>query len=1855
MKAVWSFSQCFKKGKEKAMKVSKKLKSIISAILVIAMVITLLPNGQIIKAAEGMNINIHFYDKDKAYAGKVYMQYWQPGTATVSTKKEHFDSWDVDRYPLEDESATQGEDWYGLNLQGSVQGFQFLDETGKQNTNGTVYLPGMKEYQGDLYYMDGKWYTENPVKNKDAKEADLNVEAKEVFYLVGDIAKAKWEATDTTYPLTKNADGTYGIVLKDIAAGNYAFKVLQDPENFAWDKAWGGEGSGGNYELTVKSKSNVTIAMDPADTTHKLTVTTEAAENSDVKSPIYNGDGTITFQYVSNTSGASIGVRGNVKTTKKKSVIKAQQMETLKDGSYLYVATSAAITDTGLYRYNFYELTDKGELGKELGDPNSTTLYSGTGAFVRNPVISSIGLVTIYYPYDGKDAQVYYKSTSSSNKEVLKPGDKVTKTTAEEYGYTVVDMKEDSDFSGGGMYSAKFYDKEDTYSYVLVKDGVVVEDVCNYNGNTFKETNVDEIALTVDSPVVMEDGTTVKFMYYDKDFTSGTLSVAGEFNNWTKDVDMMTMDKDAKGVWSIEKEGFTPGIYQYKFVQNGSNWMADPLAKMSGTSDGNSAFVVPGFAPKTALQVQKGKTLTLPKTVLKYTANVKKAEEAEVTYQLKDETQKGVSLKDGVLSVDEDYKEDSIQLILTDGKVSSTCTVEAVGKMYTYTIHYYAEDNSTYANRDLWIWEQSGKAYNTGYTFNKDDYKDPKGRTWATATYSFPTNAINVIVRSKGEWSYEESTRAITLPEGQESGEFWILQEGNKAFSEYADEFDTGVKRYVVVEYDRPNKDYQGWNLYTWNASKAYNEISNFFTEVNGKYQTTFTIDELTSNVGYLLRSGTPTDSSWSGIEKDMEGDRSIQTPVDQKVIKVKLKQGSLEAEYLPFNKGYELDPDNKQIKFYYRDDDLYLKDELETLKSVKLEVAGKTVDMTYNKDNQRYEYTLKNAVNGTYEYCYDVTPASGSAVTVLDAFNSNKNEAGTKSVLVYKDLTTKVAVTCTNSSISYDENTLIGVSLDNSEVKVQEAYADLTALGGSAKTEIDTTLLTLSIGVKDSVSVGTKTVPVYVKDQYGKTHKGSVKITVKQRIKTDDKDFDWDESVIYFMVTDRFCDGNKVNNDAYGVGDYDPNGPSSYHGGDFAGVTSKLDYLKNLGVNTIWITPIVENVLEAQTATADGKNVPSYGYHGYWASNFEALNKHLGTVDEFHTLIDEAHARGIRIMVDVVLNHSGYGTKDSSQFADMYRENNVEGNDILGEQDGLPDFATEREEVRNKLISWQKAWVSEIGMTSKGNTIDYFRVDTVKHVDKTTWTAFKNAMTDYSSKFKMIGEYYGASATDDFGMLHDGKMDSLLDFSFNDMATLFVKGKLESIEEQMETRNSTMDNVGTFGCFLNSHDEDGFKSNLQQSYSEEQADALSKVAASLSITAKGQPVIYYGEEIGLTGENNYPYQTNRYDMKFDNLDASQQAMLTHYQTLLKIRNDYSKLFAKGSRSYVAGSDKEQYMAFKRSYKGESAVVALNITDSSKKVTMTVKEFAGQVVTDVYSGKEYNVDKLGKVEITIPANSNGGTAILVVAGQKATDKITIANLTKAKTNGVSLIANGKNEKTGDNNISWTFSANDLKLASTSALKDINVTATVSNASSNAKVAAILKKDSKNKNGALISLAHTGTLGVNAKVKVDVSAQSEIAYGSKVYVYRVSGSKLQQIVNDTAKVTKDGYVTLYVGQGGDYVLLAKKPSSAVITTLPNQIKVTAASSVKAGKKTSISVTVPSVSMKKVSAFNEDSMKKLQSAQVGVKVTYATSNKKVATVSSTGVVKGVKKGKCTISITTRTSDGQKKIVKKKVVVK
>jgi pullulanase len=168
----------------------------------------------------------------------------------------------------------------------------------------------------------------------------------------------------------------------------------------------------------------------------------------------------------------------------------------------------------------------------------------------------------------------------------------------------------------------------------------------------------------------------------------------------------------------------------------------------------------------------------------------------------------------------------------------------------------------------------------------------------------------------------------------------------------------------------------------------------------------------------------------------------------------------------------------------------------------------------------------------------------------------------------------------------------------------------------------------------------------------------------VQARTYSGDKlDFDWDEARIYFALTDRFKDGDLSNNE-----NVDKNHLEAYHGGDFRGMIDSLDYLQDLGINTLWITPIVDNIDFNQGTGFGGKQ---YAYHGYWAKDFTKLDEHLGDMDTFKELIDKAHDKGIKIMVDVVLNHTGYGLKagdnsptitpeDKERFAGMLRTDGV-------------------------------------------------------------------------------------------------------------------------------------------------------------------------------------------------------------------------------------------------------------------------------------------------------------------------------------------------------------------------------------------------------------------------------------------------------------------------------------------------------------------------------------------------------------------------------------------------------------------
>ncbi|GEM02210.1 pullulanase, extracellular [Halolactibacillus halophilus] len=576
------------------------------------------------------------------------------------------------------------------------------------------------------------------------------------------------------------------------------------------------------------------------------------------------------------------------------------------------------------------------------------------------------------------------------------------------------------------------------------------------------------------------------------------------------------------------------------------------------------------------------------------------------------------------------------------------------------------------------------------------------------------------------------------------------------------------------------------------------------------------------------------------------------------------------------------------------------------------------------------------------------------------------------------------------NRSFHYDEHALLELRIDNnSEIGIASIRADVSKLGIDVPLEIDPTLQTVTLSVSREVAPGEKNIPVTVVDDNGGTYNTDVVATVVE--KTSDAR-DWDESVIYFMLTDRFNDGDSSNNNPYNL-DYESaeNQRGTYQGGDFKGVTEKLDYLDDLGVNTIWITPIVENV--AHDVEANSDNGSYYAYHGYWAEDFETLNPHLGTMAEFHTLIDEAAEREIDIMVDVVLNHAGYGmnaepggtqpeghptAEDLARFDGMLRETGGSG-DLKMSLSGLPDFKTEEQAVREQLVDWQSAWI-EKSTTANGNRIAAYRVDTVKHVEQTTWQHFKNELVRIDPAFRLIGEHWGANFNEDGGHFYDGTMDSLLDFGFKTLAESLANGNVVKANEQLILRNEALNSVHTLGQFLGSHDEDGFLYALGGD------EAKYKVAVSTQLTAKGQPVIYYGEELGQTGANNWPVYDNRYDFDWANVEGN--TLHAHYETLLDFREQYSDVLSKGSRETVIADDDLDQLVVKRSFDGEAVYLAFNPTSEPQEITLKASTDTVNVI-DHYSDVPYEttaMDGASFVTITVPAAVDGGTALLQVEG-----------------------------------------------------------------------------------------------------------------------------------------------------------------------------------------------------------------------------------------------------------------------------
>ena len=1313
--------------------------------------------------------------------------------------------------------------------------------------------------------------------------------------------------------------------------------------------------------------------------------------------------------------------------------------------------------------------------------------------------------------------------------------------------------------------------------------------------------------------------------------------------------------------YSITFANVSAGTYSYKILQDPENCGWDKPWGYGSGSGGNRSVTIEAPSDVTFTidltdttdaknvevsqkklkklvvdngNISKGKTKELKTSAKYYDGTSADANDVNVSYRLKEEIA-GVTLTDNMLSVAKDTSLTEVTVIVSHGNFEQEMTIPVVEKQYQVTINMYSQDLEMKPGvSDIYIFENGG-SNNTTVTLNKTVEDTENNVTWVQGTVTVPYNSLGIIARDQaGSWDGgKDGDRLYTIDENTSEVTLWYVY-GKTPVTEKP----TITKedpRYFYLEYENDTLTTTP-EFYSWTTGFAA-ELKKFESAGAGKWKIKVPVKSSCTKVDFVVVLD-PSGSDWI---KD-GGDHSIAFPQEQNVVCASMKKGEEPVLSAPYNKGYEVLPKENKIAFYYRDDNALIDDKLADMK-VSVDINGTEYEMTYNAGNKRFEYNYNKLESGRTYYRYKVGDEY-----ILDKYNDKQEQKGGNdySYIEYYKLNATIQAEVMNASFNYNENNVVKFTVnqdenDTKKMEVASASIDVSSLGGSSALAIVPDLKAVTISATTDTTLGKKTLPIVVTDQYGNEYTTSVQVEVTARNKKNADDFDWDESVIYFMVTDRFFDGNESNNTASGEKTYGKNNAGLYHGGDFAGITQKLDYLENLGINTIWITPIVENI-PGVTVTDTGKEDVPYNaaYHGYWASDFTKLNPTLGTKEEFQTLIDQAHNRGIRIMVDIVVNHAGY----DADFGNMIRsgEDIVSGSDQKDSLSNLPDFRTEDPTVSAQLVKWQTQWVKDFG-------IDYFRVDTVKHVENDTWAELKNALTETDPNFKMIGEYAGGGYASNGNTLGTGEMDSDLDFDFNDQAANFVKGNISSIENFLASRNSALNNTYMTGQFLGSHDEDGFKQKLLDGgMKEDAATAASMVAASLQITAKGQPVIYYGEEIGLTGLNNYPYQTNRYDFDWSMVNNDNKTY-QHYKKMLSIRNAYTDVFARGDRKTIVASDEKGYDIVSRSYQGTKLYVGLNIKGAAQTVEVPVSESNGTILKDLYSGTSYTVNN-GKVEVTIPAAADGGTVVLkknssggnsssgsssssgstttetkpsedikkdttteitvpsekLPAGTKATVTVTKSGDGKV-TAEAAVEAAGKTTKTG---VKATVNADVIKaVAEAAGTKDVTITQEVKKADGTTAY----------------------TLQVNA---ADVKAGAKLAVMKK----DEKTGELVLVNRKAYKVAKDGSVSLTFKGEGTYVV----KTQAEVKAQAKQI----AKTVKPAK------TTVNVATKKTTVFKWN--KKLNMENVA-KITYKSSKKSVVSVNKNGKITGKKKGTGKVTAEVTLKDGTKKTVRMKVKVK
>ena len=495
----------------------------------------------------------------------------------------------------------------------------------------------------------------------------------------------------------------------------------------------------------------------------------------------------------------------------------------------------------------------------------------------------------------------------------------------------------------------------------------------------------------------------------------------------------------------------------------------------------------------------------------------------------------------------------------------------------------------------------------------------------------------------------------------------------------------------------------------------------------------------------------------------------------------------------------------------------------------------------------------------------------------------------------------------------------------------------------------------------------------------------------------------DFHTAILYFMLVDRFMNGDTLNDKP--VDDPRIDFKANYQGGDLAGITQKLKegYFKDLGVNTLWFSPIVQNPTGAWQEYPEPRRWFS-GYHGYWPVLETKVDSRFGTDAVLEELVTEAHKQNNNVLMDFVSNHihkeNPLYTSHPEWFSSMYLPDGKVNIRIWDEQrlttwfdDFMPDIDYTKPAAVNAFTDSAIYWLKKF-------KLDGFRHDATKHVSETFWRSLtrkikQEVIKSENQNIYQIGETFGSRELIN-SYIGSGMMDAQFDFNLYFDARPVFASEDESFEKVAESLNESALYYGshsTMGNITGNHDMPRFLyyAGGAQRLGEDEKEAgwsrkievedqrgyqrLKMLHAFVS-TISGIPIIYYGDEIGMPGAND---PDNRRMMRFADLSPQEQDVKNTVTKLCNMRKSSMSLCYGDTR--ILKADKFS-MVYLRQYFGKVSLIAMNRGGSDAELsidlpayinTSNLKAAFGSVVS--ISGQHINL-KIKALSFDILSNEN---------------------------------------------------------------------------------------------------------------------------------------------------------------------------------------------------------------------------------------------------------------------------------------